>query len=120
MQADDRRHAGGANAAEDLSSAPAHSESREVRSAYGGLPGEELPRAVYGSVIAAFGAIVVISWLAFGGSGDADLALGFATVLTVVFFALPILLRKTAAVRSPQGRAQDDDFLHSSVEVATG
>jgi hypothetical protein len=120
MDADDRRHIGGTDA--HLSLEPASDDQRELRSAYGSVPGEEFSRAVYRAIVAAFGAILVISWLAFGGNGDgdADLALGIATVLTVVFFALPILLRKTAAARLLRGPAQHDSFLHSRVEVATG
>jgi len=42
-------------------------------------------------VVASFAAIVLISWFDFGGDADAELVLGFASVLTIVFFALPIL-----------------------------
>jgi hypothetical protein len=94
--------------------------AREVRSDYGSLPGGELPAAVYRSVIAAFGAIIVIAWFAFGGSADSDLALGFATVLTVVFFALPIIVRRTAAARSSESSISLDQFLRARVDTATG
>lgn len=90
------------------------------RPAYERLPGEELPKALYRSVIAAFAAIVLISWFDFGGDGDSDLVLGFASVLTVVFFALPILVRRTAATRAARKPSGDTDFLHSRVEIATG
>ena len=92
----------------------------EHRSDYGHVPGEEFPRAVYGSVVAAFVFIVAASWVAFGGGGDADLTLGFATVLTIVFFALPILVRRTAAAHSNNKPTKLDEFLGSRVETATG
>jgi hypothetical protein len=40
-----------------------------------------------------------VSWLAFGAGTEADLGLGIATVLGIVFFALPILLYRTATHR---------------------
>jgi hypothetical protein len=83
-------------------------------------PGVEFPKAVYRSVVAAFGFILVASWATFGGSDDSDLALAFATVLTIVFFALPIIIRKSGALRSADNPARLDEFLHSSVETATG
>jgi hypothetical protein len=90
------------------------------RSGYGHLPGAEFPKVVYRSVVAAFGFILAASWAAFGGGADADLSLGFATVLTIVFFALPILMRRTAATRSGDKPMALDDFIHSHVETATG
>ena len=113
MKSEDRKHAPYAPSLVPTS-------NPELRSAYGSLPGEEFPKAVYGSAVAAFVSVVVISWLAFGGSDDADLVLGFATVLTVVSFALPILVRRTAASRSREKPTRGDDFLHSRVEIATG
>lgn len=86
----------------------------------GRLPGAEFPRAVYRSVVAAFGCILLASWAAFAGGDDADLALAFATVLTVVFFALPIIMRMTAAARSTAKPAALEEFLRTRVEIATG
>src|ERR1700704_5989103 len=84
----------------DKSAAIADSEANHgPRSNYGELPGAEFPKAVYRSVIGAFGFILLASWVAFGGGTDAKLSLDFATVLTIVFFALPIILYKTAAAR---------------------
>jgi hypothetical protein len=70
--------------------------------------------------LAAFAFIIVASWIAFGDSDDADLALALATVLTIVFFALPILVRRTAAARSRDKPQALDAFLGSHVETATG
>jgi hypothetical protein len=84
------------------------------------VPDAEFPKAVYLSVVAAFGFILVASWAAFGGGADADLSLGFATVLAVVFFALPIVMHKTAASRSADKPPALDEFLHSRVDTATG
>ena len=91
-----------------------------ARSNYGSVPGAEFPVAVYASVFAAFAWIVVASWLAFAGDGDADLALGFAGVLTIVFFALPVLVRLTAMAHARRDQEPDGDFLSSRVETATG
>jgi hypothetical protein len=89
-------------------------------SAHGRLPGVEFPKAVYRSVVAAFGFILLASWAAFGGGEDSDLALGFASVLTIVFFALPIIMRKTAAAHSDDKLTALPEFLGSPVEIATG
>jgi hypothetical protein len=71
-------------------------------------------------VVAAFGFILLASWAAFGGGEDSDLALGFASVLTIVFFALPIIMRKTAAAHSDDKLTALPEFLRSPVEIATG
>jgi hypothetical protein len=89
-------------------------------SVHGRLPGAEFPKTVYRSVVGAFGFILLASWAAFGGGEDSDLALGFASVLTVVFFAIPIIMRKTAAAHSDDKLTALDEFLHSPVEIATG
>jgi hypothetical protein len=90
------------------------------RSDYGSVPGTEFPVAVYVSVFAAFAWILVASWLAFANGDDADLALGFAAVLTIVFFALPVIVRLTAAAHSREPQGTRNDFLSSRVETATG
>ena len=91
-----------------------------VRSNYGTVPGTELPIAVYGSVFAAFIWVMVAAWIAFGNGADADLSLGMATVLTTVFFALPVLVRLTAKSHADTTRDKERDFLASPVETATG
>lgn len=88
------------------------------RSAYGTLPGDEFPAAVYASTIAAFALILLASWLAFGGATGADLDLAVATVLGLVFFSLPLLMRRTA--RRRKQRVELRKFLSSPVEIATG
>jgi hypothetical protein len=76
--------------------------------------------AVYLSVFAAFAWVIVASWIAFAGGGDAELALGMVAVLTIVFFALPVLVWLTAKSHSPEPRNKGHDFLASDVEMATG
>lgn len=95
-------------------------ESRPHQPTVIGMPGVEFPAVVYGSVIAAFGCIVVVAWLAFGGGPDADLSLGIATALALVFFALPVIMYKVAAARCDSRCAPLADFLESRVDIATG
>ena len=95
-------------------------DEQPARSNYGAVPGSEFPVAVYISVFAAFAWIVLASWLAFANDADADLALGIAGVLTVVFFALPVLVRLTAMAHPRARREKAHDFLASRVETATG
>ena len=100
--------------------AQTRSDEQPARSNYGAVPGAELPVAVYISVFAAFAWIVLASWLAFGNGADAELALGFAGVLTVVFFALPVLVYLTAAAHRHGRREKTHGFGASRVETATG
>jgi hypothetical protein len=100
--------------------APPPSDEQAARSNYGTVPGAELPVAVYISVFAAFAWIVLASWLAFANDADADLALGIAGVLTVVFFALPVLIHLTATAHPRTRRERAHGFRASRVETATG
>ena len=93
---------------------------RSARSSYVAIPGSEMPAAVYVSVFAAFMWVLVASWVAFAREGDADLLLGVAVVLAVVFFALPLLIHRTAKSRAEVEREARGDFLSSPVHTATG
>jgi len=86
---------------------------------YSRVPGVEFPAVVYSTIVAAFAAILLASWLVFGTGAEADLGLGIATVLCVVFFALPVILCRTAAARFSARRKALDDFLSAPVETAT-
>jgi hypothetical protein len=104
-----------ANADTATLSAPS---AERPRSAYGTLPGDEFPAAVYASTIAAFALILLAAWLAFGGTAGADLDLAVATGLGLIFFSLPLIMRKTARMRKQ--RVDLRNFLSSPVEIATG
>lgn len=112
-----RQHSQPANTPERSAQPPEAAE--EARSAYGSVPGAEFPRAVYISVLLAFGWIMVASWLAFARDTEADLALGIALVLGLLFFALPILLCRSARSRSTEQRQTLNEFFGSHVETAT-
>jgi uncharacterized membrane protein YtjA (UPF0391 family) len=91
------------------------------RSNYDSLPGEEFPAAVYRSIVIAFAWMMVAAWLAFGGTAGTDLDLAIATVLFIVFLALPIIMHRTAVNRhghEPQPALQR--FRSSRVDIATG
>ena len=92
----------------------------EPRSGYGAVPGAELPAFVYISVLVAFGWIMLASWLAFAGDMDAELPLGIAVVLAIVFFALPIIIRHVAIGFSHNKPRTSGDFLSAPVDTATG
>ena len=93
---------------------------QEPRSGYGSVPGAEFPSFVYVSVLAAFGWIMLASWLAFGRDMDADLPLGIAVVLAVVFFALPVIIRHIAVANTHRRPQTTGDFLTAPIETATG
>jgi hypothetical protein len=90
------------------------------RSSFGTVPGAELPGFLYTSVLAAYLWIMLASWLAFAGDVDADLALGIAAVLAVVFFSLPLVIRRIAVASVHQRPQASRDFLAAPVETATG
>ncbi len=96
-----------------------HSE-HNARSSYGAVPGEEFPASVYVSVFVAFAWILAASLIAFARDADANLAIGMAVVLMVVFFALPVLVWLTARSHARSSPATAGNFLTSRVETATG
>jgi hypothetical protein len=71
-------------------------------------------------VLAAFGWIMLASWLAFARGMDADLPLGIAVVLAVVFFALPVIIRHIAVANTHNHPQTTGDFLAAPIETATG
>ena len=75
------------------------------RSGYGLIPGAELPGAVYIAALLAYVWMLGAAWLAFGSNDELDLNLGIATVLTIVIFALPALIVRTATTRAPNASA---------------
>lgn len=84
------------------------------------LPGGELPRAVYRSVAAAFGWMILTAWIAFGIGREADFALAAASVLIFIFLALPLLIYITASHHMAGKQETLNHFLHSEVDTATG
>ena len=93
----------------------------EHRSNYESVPGDEFPTAVYRSIVIAFAWMMVAAWLAFGGASGTDLDLAVATVLFIVFLALPIIMHRTAANRQGhEPQAAPQRFQSSQIEIATG
>jgi hypothetical protein len=92
----------------------------EPRSSYGTVPGDEFPAFVYVSVLVAFAWIMLASWLAFAADMDTALSLGFAVVLGIVLFALPIIIREVAAANASKEHETAGDFLSAPVDTATG
>jgi hypothetical protein len=84
------------------------------------LPGGELPRAVYKTVLAGFVWMLLAAWVAFGTAREADFTLGFASLLFFVFFAILVFLSVTARHHMTAPEKQLSDFLHSDVDTATG
>jgi|EndMetStandDraft_3_1072993.scaffolds.fasta_scaffold01573_9 hypothetical protein len=99
-----------------LPSFPPHddAEREPLRSGYGSIPGAELPGGMYLTMLLGYVWMLAAAWLAFGSSDESDLNLGVATVLTIVFVALPVLIVRTAAARSGKRTSSD------TVGTATG
>ncbi len=92
----------------------------EQRAGSASLPGDELPPAVYRTVIVAFAWMILAAWLAFGGATGTDLDLAVATVLCTVFLAIPVILRRTATNQLQKSHRLAKQFLESRVDIATG
>ena len=93
----------------------------ERRSNYNSVPGDEFPTAVYRSIVIAFAWMMIAAWLAFGGTSGTDLDLAVATVLFIVFLALPIITHRTTANRRGHDRRPTpQSFRSSQVDIATG
>ncbi len=101
-------------------SEPANPSSTPVHSKPDELPGGELPRAVYRSVLAAFAWMLAAAWIAFGSGREASFALAASTLLFVVFLVLPVLIYVTASHHTKTRRETLDHFLHSNIDTATG
>jgi hypothetical protein len=99
---------------------PADTREAPPRSGYGSVPGAEIPTFVYVSVILAFGWVMLASWVAFARDGDAALALAMASVLGIVFFALPVIVHLIAVAHSRPEQEPAHEFLSAPVETATG
>ena len=92
----------------------------EYRPSHGSIPGDELPAAVYRTVVFAFVWMMLAAWLAFGSARGTDLDLAIATVLCTVFLGIPILLHRTARNRLQRTNQNSKQFLESRVDIATG
>jgi hypothetical protein len=92
----------------------------EHSSGYGSIPGAEFPVAVYRTIIVAFAWMLAAAWLAFGGTIGTDLDLTVASVLCLVFLALPIIMYRTSCKSLQKAPLAPKHFLSSRVEVATG
>lgn len=84
------------------------------------LPGGELPRAVYKTVLAAFVWMLLAAWIAFGTAREADFTLAFASLLFFMFFAILLFLSITARHHLTASEESLTHFLHSNVDTATG
>lgn len=84
------------------------------------VPGDEMHRAVYFSVVAAFGLMFLVAWLAFGYGTEVDFNLAMATVLGIIVLALPWLIHATASHHRTEHRQKLDEFVESEVDTATG
>jgi hypothetical protein len=84
------------------------------------LPGGELPRAVYRTVLAAFAWMLAAAWIAFGGSREPDFVLAAASLLFLIFLTLPVLIYVTASHHMTAKPETLRHFLQSEVDTATG
>jgi len=103
-----------AGQAEQESGAP------NVGSTYRSGFGEELPVAVYQSILLGFACMLAVAWLAFGGATSTDLDLAMVTVLCLIFLMLPVLMHRLAAARAETRQPDLQEFLSAGFETATG
>lgn len=84
------------------------------------IPGGELPRAVYRSIVFAFVWMLLAAWIAFGTAREADFTLAFASLLFFIFLGLPVLISITARHHMTAPRETLEHFLDADVDTATG
>lgn len=82
--------------------------------------GEELPVAVYQSVLLGFAAMLAVAWLTFGSTRATDLDLLMVTVLSTIFLLLPVILHRAAAAHAEQPQPNLKRFFATGFETATG
>jgi hypothetical protein len=82
--------------------------------------GEELPVAVYRSVLLSFAAVLAVAWLTFGSATATDLDLMVVTALSAIFLLLPIILHRVAHAHAEQLQPDLKRFFASGFETATG
>jgi len=92
----------------------------EPRPVDGSGLGDELPVAVYQSILVGFAGMLAAAWVAFGRVGGTDLDLAVVTVLCSVFLLLPIILHRVAAARTGVKQRDLQRFLAQPFETATG
>jgi len=89
------------------------------RSSYGQVPGEELPAAIYVSVLLSFVGLLAAAWLLFDRSEEIGLDLIIATVLFTAMLGLPLLLcRMVSRQTRAHGRRSGTAPMH--IEIYTG
>lgn len=96
-----------------------HPSEDAPRSSYGHVPGEELPSAVYVSVLLCFAGLMAASWLLFDRSSEIGLVLLIATVLFTAMLGLPVLLGRMVARRT-RPHAPSRPLHTPNVEIYTG
>ena len=82
--------------------------------------GRELHAAVYVSVAAAYGWMLMAAWIAFGKAGRPDFDLAIATVIFLMFLALPFIGFRISWAHSHERRPSWVEFLSSTIDTATG
>lgn len=98
---------------------PQSTDGEAPRSSYGHVPGEELPGAVYTSVLLCFAGLMAASWLLFDRRDEIGLDLLIGTVLFMAMLGLPVLLGRMVARRT-RPHAQRRAVHGPRVEIHTG
>jgi hypothetical protein len=98
---------------------PAEPDQREPSAEFQ-RTGQELHPRVYKSVVVAFAWILVIARMAFGYSTEAAWLATVSILFGIVFFSIPIIMRRANRMRARWVKRDVEDFLTSNVEIATG
>jgi hypothetical protein len=97
-----------------------HADQDPPRSSYGQVPGEELPPAVYVSILLSFAGLLAASWLLFDRGGEIGLDLLIASVLFTAMLGLPVLLGRIASRRTVADGRRSRMQRGTHVEIYTG
>ena len=82
--------------------------------------GAEIPLAVYKTVVWAYAWILAVAWFAFSKTVEAAWLATVSVIVGIVFFGIPVLLRRTNHAFARAKQCEFEEFLYSNVEIATG
>jgi hypothetical protein len=98
----------------------AHGDEDAPRSSDGQVPGEELPAAIYISILLSFAGLLAASWLLFDRGGEIGLDLLIASVLFTAMLGLPVLLGRMVARRTTVDGRRSHAQPGTHVDIYTG
>ncbi len=80
--------------------------------------GSELPRSVYRWIVAFYGWVLLVAWLAYGRGTESDWNLSVALIICGMMLGIPAIIRHVSFHHQQERPGGFGDFLGSEFEVA--